>query len=636
MASIIGTNIGRYQITELLGEGGMATVYKAHDTRLERDVAIKIIRRGAFPPEQLERILPRFEREAKSLGRLSHPNIVKVYDYGEYKGAPYLVLEYIPGGTLKQKMVGLGKPMAWQEAAAILMPIARALHFAHAQGIIHRDVKPANILITLSGEAMLSDFGIAKLLEDGGSTLTGSSASIGTPEYMAPEQWTGIVTPKSDLYSLGVVFYEMVAGRKPYEADTPAAILIKQVNEVIPYPSSFVPDLPMPVETLMLKMLARNPDDRYADIAEFITELEKLATSSAARGGTLSIETEAAAAPPRSSPWVPVVVLMSMLILGLGIGGGLFLLGRQGYGPFKGLATNTPTLTPRFTPTFTPSQTSLYTNTPQPTATLDSTSTSTNTPEPQKTYTSTPLAPGTTMISEKDNGVMVYVPAGNFKMGSPDYDDRALENEKPQHNVYLSAFWINKTEVTNAMYAKCVDDGICQPPFDNRSMTRANYFDNNLYLNYPVVKVNWDNAQEYCHWINGRLPTEAEWEKAARGTLGRNYPWGNELPDCTMLNFSNCIGETTEFSRYDPVGASPYGLLDMAGNVGEWVSDWYDDNYYSVSPSENPTGPASGDTRVVRGGAFNQTSNARSASRDSTGPIVRTYNIGFRCVVPAK
>jgi Tol biopolymer transport system component/tRNA A-37 threonylcarbamoyl transferase component Bud32 len=274
MPDLIGLSFGRYHILEQLGEGGMATVYKAYDTRLERDVAVKVIRRGAFPPDQLTRILKRFEREAKALAQLSHPNIIGVIDYGDHEGSPYLVMPFISGGTLKQR---LGNPIPWQEAARILLPTARALKYAHGQGVVHRDVKPSNILITLSGEPMLSDFGIAKLLESEETTaLTGTGMGVGTPEYMAPEQWTGKVTPQADIYSLGVVFYEMVTGRKPYLADTPAAILLKQATEPLPRPTQFVPDLPEAVEKVLLKALARKPEDRYADMAAFAAALEAL------------------------------------------------------------------------------------------------------------------------------------------------------------------------------------------------------------------------------------------------------------------------------------------------------------------------------------------------------------------------
>ncbi|HNN13950.1 MAG TPA: serine/threonine-protein kinase, partial [Anaerolineales bacterium] len=199
MDNLIGKHVDRYEILELLGTGGMAMVYKAYDARLEREVAIKIIRRSAFPPEVIDDMVKRFEREAKSLAKLSHANIVKVLDYGEFEGSPYLVMEYYPGGTLKEKM---GEPVEWQDAARIILPVARGVEYAHDRGIIHRDIKPANILMNEKGDPTLSDFGIAKLLQgESKNNLTASGAAVGTPEYMAPEQWTGETSTKTDMYA---------------------------------------------------------------------------------------------------------------------------------------------------------------------------------------------------------------------------------------------------------------------------------------------------------------------------------------------------------------------------------------------------------------------------------------------------
>jgi serine/threonine protein kinase len=275
MTDFTGEYFDRFHLIAALGEGGMASVYKAYDTRLEREVAVKIIRTDMFMPAVLDKVIKRFEREAKSLAKLSHPNIVSVIDYGEHAGVPYLVMEYLPGGNLKDRLTG--KPLPWQESFRLLLPVARALQFSHQQGIIHRDVKPSNILITLSGEPMLSDFGIARVLESEGSTsITGTGVGIGTPEYMAPEQWVGDTSPQSDLYSLGVVLYEMVTGRKPYTAETPAAVLLKQANDPLPRPRRFVPDLPDKVEKLIFKMLAKRPEDRQRGMGELITALEEL------------------------------------------------------------------------------------------------------------------------------------------------------------------------------------------------------------------------------------------------------------------------------------------------------------------------------------------------------------------------
>jgi len=275
--NLIGQSLGRYHILEQLGEGGMAVVYKAYDTRLERDVAVKVIRTEKLTIETMGKTLKRFEREAKALAKLTHPNIVPITDYGEHDGKPYLVMPYLPGGTLKGQLKG--KPMPWEDSVRLLIPIARALHYAHQQGIIHRDVKPSNILITQSGEPMLTDFGIAKILLDTEETadLTGTGMGVGTPEYMSPEQFHGKgVDARTDVYSLGVVLYEMVTGRKPYQADTTAAVLIMQATEPLPRPKSFVPELPEVVEKALLKALAKNKEDRFQDVAAFGNGLETL------------------------------------------------------------------------------------------------------------------------------------------------------------------------------------------------------------------------------------------------------------------------------------------------------------------------------------------------------------------------
>ncbi|MBI9043602.1 MAG: protein kinase [Anaerolineaceae bacterium] len=270
---MIGKNIGRYHIKDSLGEGGMASVYKAYDITLERDVAIKFIRKEAVSTENLGQMISRFQREAKSLARLLHPNIVNVFDYGEFDGSPYLVMAYIKSGNLKDKM---GTPIPWQNAIRMILPIAQALGYAHSQNIIHRDVKPANILITESNDPMLSDFGIAKILHAEGSTqLTGTGVGIGTPEYMAPEQWTGKVVPQTDQYALGIVFYEMITGHRPFSADTPAAVLIKQVSDPLPSPRTFIPSLPDFIENIILKTLSKKPEYRYSNMEAFIDVLEK-------------------------------------------------------------------------------------------------------------------------------------------------------------------------------------------------------------------------------------------------------------------------------------------------------------------------------------------------------------------------
>ena len=273
----VGTDIGRYHILEQLGEGGMAIVYKAYDTHLENEVAIKVIRTENIPPKALNRTLKRFQIEAKKMSQLTHPNIVPVMDYGEYEGNPYLVMRYLSGGTLKQL---LNKPIFWQEAIRLLKPIAEALSHAHSKGLVHRDIKPSNILIAESGDPILTDFGIAKILSNEETLdLTIAGMGVGTPEYMAPEQAEGkTVDGRADIYSLGVVFFELVTGRKPFNAETPLAVVLKQINDPLPNPSQYVDGLPQEVERVILKTLSKDPTDRYQSMVELTKAFENIIT----------------------------------------------------------------------------------------------------------------------------------------------------------------------------------------------------------------------------------------------------------------------------------------------------------------------------------------------------------------------
>jgi formylglycine-generating enzyme required for sulfatase activity len=269
-----------------------------------------------------------------------------------------------------------------------------------------------------------------------------------------------------------------------------------------------------------------------------------------------------------------------------------------------------------------------------PTPTPTQTPTPTSTPIPTPVPTTMSVSPPATWQRPTDGMVMVYVPEGEFLMGSTDAQveeavqmckgcpQEYFEAEMPRHTVALDAFWIDQTEVTNAQYRKCLDAGVCRKPV---------YWDNSDFSapDQPVVGVTWNDARTYCEWAGGRLPTEAEWEKAARGTDGRTYPWGNEPATCERVSYGGCVGKASPVGSY-PTGASPYGALDMAGNVWEWVADWYAEHYYSRSPDHNPQGPDSGGVRGLRGGSWATTITACALpSASGTVPMTGTTSSGF-------
>lgn len=248
------------------------------------------------------------------------------------------------------------------------------------------------------------------------------------------------------------------------------------------------------------------------------------------------------------------------------------------------------------------------------------------------------VEPVATKVRTRDGQIMALIAAGEFLMGSDSSDTEANSDEKPQHSVYVDSFWIDKTEVSNSQYNKCVEAEVCRPSGALTSIFTP--------AELPVVGVSWAQANTYCRWVGGRLPTEAEWEKTARGTDGRLYPWGDDF-DGSRLNYcdANCIADWRDATANDgyrytappgsyPAGASPYGVLDMSGNVWEWTADWYAPDSYKNSIYRNPTGPESGLQRVVRGGSwYYYGKNLRAAKRHKDTPVTQHDNIGFRCVI---
>lgn len=266
MSFTAGENVGSYRIIEKLGQGGMATVFKAYHPSLDRFVAIKVLH-PAFKEDP--QFLERFQREARVVARLEHPNIVPVYDFAEQEGQPYLVMKFIEGETLKARLIR--SPLLKKEAYKTIKAVGNALTYAHNQGVLHRDIKPSNILIAEDGQVYLTDFGLARMAEAGASTLTGDQL-MGTPHYISPEQARGEkkLNACTDIYSFGIVLYEIVVGRVPFSADTPFSIIHDHIYTPLPLPSEVNPKVPLGIQQVLLKALAKDPEDRYASGNELV------------------------------------------------------------------------------------------------------------------------------------------------------------------------------------------------------------------------------------------------------------------------------------------------------------------------------------------------------------------------------
>jgi len=578
------TKLGKYEILEELGRGGFGVVYMAKDSVLQRSVAVKALHPALLVDPQF---IERFKNEARIAALLDHPNLVPVYDFGQEDGQFYLVMAYMPGGSLSKRLKA-SAPFPTGQVIQTIREIGAGLAYAHDHKIIHRDLKPSNILFDDKGIARVSDMGFAKLVrESSAASLTASGQQVGTPSYMAPEIWKGKpATIASDIYSLACICIEMFTGKPYFDGETTPEIMLKHFQ-----PREIPAEIPPGLRSALTKALAEKPEERYASIPEFLAGLEQV--DAKREGYHLGFEGAQARQreqrppePPSRAPsqaetngkqkpgsadekkdkrkWVVGAVIGALLLM-LGILS-LSLIGTA----IKKAAAPIPTDTPQAARIDDPAMTEAPIKTSTPTITA--------TPQPT-------LGIGSIMTRETDGMEMVYVPAGEFIMGVPDTNSERVEN--------TNSFWIDRTEVTVLMYKKCVESGECE--FSNE-FTKSTLFSKD---SYPMTYVTWDQANNYCTWAGGRLPTEKEWEKAARGPYGNLYPWGNvpasdKATQMSIVEFESQLKPTGSFSE----NISFYGVFDMAGNASEWVDDWMNINrnikvvkgggeYYCIWPDKN-------------------------------------------------
>jgi formylglycine-generating enzyme required for sulfatase activity len=418
--------------------------------------------------------------------------------------------------------------------------------------------------------------------------MTGAKAV--SSGYAAPEQYRGGTDARSDVYSLGATLYALLIG-----GDPPDAQARERGIAILAPPRAVNASITAQTEQAIVRAMTVTPQTRFASTSELKQ--------------ALTVQVKPPPPPPPPKPnfnlanWIGMSVIV-ILVFALGA----IVVNR----------IETPTPMPMATP---------VPATQAPTRAVISSATIVPVPTVMPLSSATPMPRvGDTRAFAPDNAPMMFVPAGDFTMGSEDFD-----NEEPIHTVYLDAFWMDKFEVTNALYKKCVDAGKCTRPNQTSSSTRGSYYGDASFDNYPVIYVDWNQAKMYCEWVGKRLPTEAEWEKAARGTDGRVYSWGNTFDASKLNSAEGNKGDTTQVGAYSS-GASPYGIMDLSGNVWEWVADWYGENYYMSSPRNNPTGPSSGSARVLRGGSWDfglQSSRTANRVRDTVSNS--GDDVGFRC-----
>lgn len=670
---LVGTTLAdKYRVEKLVGEGGFAVVYRAEHTIWKQPVALKLFNGlSSAPVDQRPALEEDFINEGKLLSELSTQtaSIVQARDVGSFvtsdgQWLPYMVLEWLEGSSLEE-VLATQPTFSLTDTLRLLEPVTKALDLAHKRGVAHRDIKPSNIFVC--GDAhdpdvavKLLDFGVAKVMTDNTQlqaalAKTGTSATSFTPQYGAPEQFSrsfGATGPWTDVFALALVAAEMLAGKHALDGEDMVQLAFSASNDrVRPTPRTLGVEVSDPVERVFETALSVKPEQRYSRAGELWEALQAAGEASAnnvTTGGSLAdtIAADASlaqemrrqiqaadhaartaspatfdAAPSASAPKrdakTTLTVAGALLVLGAAAAVGVAVFGGDP-------AENPPSETP---------------STASAPASV-----------PASSSAAAPSCPAD----------MVLIPAGQYFRGS----ETGRDNEKPPHNVRLDGFCLDKNEVTVAKYKRCSDDGKCrrapkEVDWPNITDQQRKLYSTQCTINapdklaaHPINCVTWQMAKEYCGSMQRRLPTEAEWEYAARGPDGRIYPWGDDAPtekhlnacgaECMQWGKENKVAMKALYEASDgyagtapvgqfPAGSSRFGPEDISGNVWEWVSDW--EGSYAAEPLTNPTGPKEGTRRILRGGAFNGSERAwlRPSWRYAAPPEMRSHVHGFRC-----
>ncbi|MBI4850919.1 MAG: SUMF1/EgtB/PvdO family nonheme iron enzyme [Acidobacteria bacterium] len=613
---------GKYLIVSRIGAGGMGNVYRGRHTKMETNVAIKILHASMVSDAKA---VERFRREARAALAVNHPNAIQVMDFGVTEDQTVFIVMELLDGTSLQKILETEKIIPVEKTVKIFKQICAAVSAAHLKDVIHRDLKPDNVIVLNynqpTEQVKVLDFSIAKVSsgDKNAQALTEIGLVVGTPQYMSPEQAQGIELDKrADIYSLGVCLYQLLTGALPFTAASSMALALKHIH-ALPRPVREVNNkIPLEIETVVMKAMAKRPNDRQQTADELSDELEKALAASGRSATTSSASGLAASTNSGQNP-----ITSSNLIS----------------------STNTPRPIP------TPRQTShsLKLNQPQPSY-VEST-------KEKKGYGVLITVAIVIVVllggggagaywylyikgSGSKNGSppsdsperMTWIKGNTFKMGkSPETASKDELNQTPVNPIAVDDFWLGNYEVSNKEYKKFIDETKYAPPPDWQDGSFPPGTDD-----LPVVNVTWIDANAYCSWLSGklggrkaRLPNEAEWEYAARGTDERPYPWGKTwAANRTVSGDSQVKGEAVPVTSASlEQDQSPFRIFAMAGNVAEWT---YSD--YSIYPnSKAPVEDKFKGNKIIRGGHFKSTKEAITTTFRSWSPVdFKDPKVGFR------